>query len=883
MAFFVVGARRRASIQAASAVGIVLVGLAYALLGLASPSGAQSLADAVRVEAEAFDAGEAGIAFFDTDESFGEVRRDTDVDVFERSSASDGALLGRTRDGEFVQYTIDLGAAATFEARLRVASGSSTAGVIQVDVNGERVGSVDGATGAWFDWQIRSAGNIALDAGAQVVQLTWAEGADVNLDWLELEPTSAPVTPTVTAVPEMPGIRIEAEDFDPFGFQDSDESFGELRTDVDVDVFLRENVGASGDALIGRTRDGDSVQYTVNIPEAGFFTPRLRVASGASQSGQIEISIDDVYRGAVTARTDGWFDWAVRDSAVVELSSGPHTIELRWRFSANVNLDWLELVPRADPCQVGTLEAEDASRIRGRFEVRNDPAASGGQYVVVPRGSGGRDTPGNDFVSLCARVETAGLYRLDARLRVVSETRRSFFVSIGGYTRTPVVFVSDAPVGTFTTDAVNMNAAADPFGQSYDREIEDPVLWWLEPGKHPITFSVRRDGVELDSATLVPVESPPCLDCDVMIETLQEAGVRLPRRGHPCSWDELSVTVTCTDTIPQGVTGLRFSAESLPSGLGSLANLTTLRFVRSAPSPRALSPEIGNLTQLTNLTIGGNVTSLPAEIGNLDNLESLELHGTDLTALPPEIGNLDNLYLLSMFEPGDLASLPPEIGDLANLRVLNLSRHKITALPPEIGNLDKLERLRVLGGLTSLPAEIGNLESLRQLTLSNSIQRLRDGNRFVRPLLSIPTLPPEIGDLSLLLILELRNTGLTELPPEIGQLTKLRTLRLDDPLSSKFTEDAAEADNQLTTLPTEIGNLVALEELNLRQNLLRGDITALAPLVLEAPIPTIALDDDDLGGFGEGNECLTTTSEELAAVLDSQSEGFQQWDACEYP
>lgn len=877
MAFFVVGARRRASIQAASAVGIVLVGLGYALLGLASPSAAQSLADVVRVEAEAFDAGESGIAFFDTDESFGEVRRDTDVDVFERSSASDGALLGRTRDGEFVQYTIDLEAAATFEARLRVASGSSTAGVIHVDVNGERVGSVDGATGAWFDWQIRSAGSIALDAGAQVVQLTWAEGADVNLDWLELAPTSAPITPTATAVPEMAGIRIEAEDFDPFGFEDSDESFGELRTDVDVDVFLRENVGASGDALIGRTRDGDSVQYTVDIPEAGFFTPLLRVASGASQSGWIEISIDGELRGIVTAQTDGWFDWAVRDGAVVELSSGPHTIELRWRFSANVNLDWLELVPREDPCQVGTLEAEDATRIRGRFEVRDDPEASGGQYVVVPRGSGGRDTPGNDSVSLCARVETAGLYRLDARLRVVSETRRSFFVNIGG---TPVVFVSDAPVGTFTTDAVNMNAAADPFGQSYGREIEDPVLWWLEPGEHAITFSVRRDGVELDSATLVPVESRPCLDCDVMIETLKEAGVRLPRRGHPCSWDELSVTVTCTDTIPQSVTGLQFSAESLPSGLGSLANLTTLRFVRSGPSPRALSPEIGNLTQLTNLTIE-NVTSLPAEIGDLDNLENLELNGTDLTALPPEIGDLDNLYLFSMFRAGDLASLPPEIGDLANLRVLNLSRHKITALPPEIGNLDKLERLRVIGGLTSLPAEIGNLESLRQLTLGNSIQRLNDGNRFVRPLLSLPTLPPEIGGLSLLLILELRNTGLTELPPEIGQLTKLRTLRLDDPLYSKWTEEAAEADNQLKTLPTEIGNLVALEELNLRQNLLRGDITALAPLVLEAPIPTMALG-DEIGGFAS-NECLTTTSEELAAVLDSQSEGFQRWDACENP
>ena len=74
----------------------------------------------------------------------------------------------------------------------------------------------------------------------------------------------------------------------------------------------------------------------------------------------------------------------------------------------------------------------------------------------------------------------------------------------------------------------------------------------------------------------------------------------------------------------------------------------------------AITPEIGNLTNLTNLYLSGNyLTSIPPEIGNLTNLTNLSLDGNQLTSLPPEIGNLTNLTNLEsrpMTSAGDITA-----------------------------------------------------------------------------------------------------------------------------------------------------------------------------------------------------------------------------------
>ena len=70
-------------------------------------------------------------------------------------------------------------------------------------------------------------------------------------------------------------------------------------------------------------------------------------------------------------------------------------------------------------------------------------------------------------------------------------------------------------------------------------------------------------------------------------------------------------------------------------------------------SLESLPPEVGRLTNLRRLDLGGNrLTSLPPEVGRLTNLQELDLGGNRLTSLPPEVGRLTNLRRLLLIAIG---------------------------------------------------------------------------------------------------------------------------------------------------------------------------------------------------------------------------------------
>ena len=144
---------------------------------------------------------------------------------------------------------------------------------------------------------------------------------------------------------------------------------------------------------------------------------------------------------------------------------------------------------------------------------------------------------------------------------------------------------------------------------------------------------------------------------------------------------------------------------------------------------------------------------------------------------------------------------------------LDLSFKGLKELPPEIGKLEKLQILELrYNQLSTLPSEIGKLEKLQILYLDKN---------------QLSTLPPEIGKLEKLQILYLDKNQLTTLPPEIGKLEKLQTLWLHENHLTNLPQEIGELEklqmlwlnnNRLNTLPPEIGKLENLQELDLRDN-----------------------------------------------------------------
>lgn len=158
---------------------------------------------------------------------------------------------------------------------------------------------------------------------------------------------------------------------------------------------------------------------------------------------------------------------------------------------------------------------------------------------------------------------------------------------------------------------------------------------------------------------------------------------------------------------------------------------------------------------------------------------------------------------------------------------LNLNFFGLTGtIPPEIGDLSSLTLLQFVSNqLTgTIPAELGELSNLEDLALW--------GNSLTG---SIPT---DLGDLSNLKKLQLQENRLTgTIPPDLGSLSNLTDLWLrDNELSGSIPAELGDLSkldaldlgiNDLTgSVPQELGNLVNLRLLRLQGNQLQGCVPA---------------------------------------------------------
>lgn len=203
----------------------------------------------------------------------------------------------------------------------------------------------------------------------------------------------------------------------------------------------------------------------------------------------------------------------------------------------SITFTWTIHGAGAPGCQGLEREAESAT-LRGNFVIGSDAAASGGQYVHVPEGTGDAldSLPTAQKLDYCFTVTNAGVYRLLGWVHAAGGYDDSFYVQVDGQPATAYLWDT----------AINSNYAADYVNA---RNGADPVEVTLSPGEHTISIFLREDGTRLDKLAIEAVDAP-----------------RVFSPGDQSSTAGNGVALTIQAVNPTA-SPLTFSASGLPAGL----------------------------------------------------------------------------------------------------------------------------------------------------------------------------------------------------------------------------------------------------------------------------------------------------------------------------
>ncbi|KAK8312586.1 hypothetical protein V6Z12_D01G052600 [Gossypium hirsutum] len=275
-----------------------------------------------------------------------------------------------------------------------------------------------------------------------------------------------------------------------------------------------------------------------------------------------------------------------------------------------------------------------------------------------------------------------------------------------------------------------------------------------------------------------------------------------------------------------------YFSGSIPDNLGNLRNLKILNLASNNLTSSGMSFlfSLTNCRVLENLLFDSNPfisSELPRVVGNLSSsLELFSAYSCNIRgSIPSEIGNLSHLINIVLGGNQFIGQIPTTIGALGELQSLSLVYNKLEgSISSELCHLNKLAFLFLTNNKLSgqIPACLGDLISLRQLFL--------DSNMFSS------SIPSTLTRLNYLLILYLSSNSLSgSLPTDIGKWKVLTSLDLsnnqfsgDIPTGVADLKDLTHfslSNNRIMgSIPESFDELLSLEFLDLSRNNLSGEI-----------------------------------------------------------
>jgi hypothetical protein len=308
------------------------------------------------IQAENFDNGGQNVGYFDTTSGNSlpaGYRSGTDVDIESSSDSGGGFDIGKTRAGEWLNYTVNVVSAGTYNLNVRIAN-IGTGGVFRVEVDGvDKTGAMSVPnTGGWQTWQTVTKSGISLTAGTHVVRLRMVtagtSGGVGNYNWLSF--TTASGTSAFNGTPaSIPGV-VQVENFDNGGQNvayfdtTSGNAKGAYRS-TDVDIEPTTDTG--GGFNVAKTRKGEWLKYTVDVNTTDTYQLRARIANiGDNATFRVEVDGVDQTGPVAVPDTGDWQAWQTITADTIPLAAGRHVIRLVFLNAGTSggvgNYNWLQ-------------------------------------------------------------------------------------------------------------------------------------------------------------------------------------------------------------------------------------------------------------------------------------------------------------------------------------------------------------------------------------------------------------------------------------------------------------------------------------------------------------------------------------------------------------
>lgn len=393
-----------------------------------------------KIEAENYDEGANGVAYYDVDSvNRGGAYRNDAVDIEAAADTGAGHNIGWLVDGEWLNYTVSIKNSGTYDIEVRNAS-EGNGSAIHFSLDGKNIGDLLVAnTGGWQKWRTDTLEGVTLSKGEYTLTLHIDDG-DLNINHFTFIYKGGNETRPWQGVPAAVPGKIEAENFDEgpngaaYSDTDAENVGGEYRTGDAVDIQVTTDAGAGYN--VGWTADGEWMQYTINVTKTADYDIAVRNASD-SDGSQLYFTLDGTNIGSLTlAPTEGWQNWRTDSIKKVRFSEGEHTLVLHV-VDGSFNVNYINITPSqvigdtepylGYPAPVpGKIEAENYDKgAAGKAYSDADPENQGGAYrndqvdIEACKDAGAGYNIGwladGEWLQYTINVTKAGSYDIDVR------------------------------------------------------------------------------------------------------------------------------------------------------------------------------------------------------------------------------------------------------------------------------------------------------------------------------------------------------------------------------------------------------------------------------------------------------------------------------------